>query len=105
MLLSNIHIKNCDSDALLVQTSRCILASGSLKFTNVPTGLYSSASLVQARGGINLIGNGVTTYLSVGQGGIIQLSGAVKTFTNVTNQSSQTIGSANANGFISGTWN
>ena len=54
------------------------------------------------KGQSNISMSNFTTGLAVGSGGLIALNYCTKTFSNVTNTTSQGIGTANANGLIAG---
>lgn len=54
------------------------------------------------KGQSNIAMSNFNTGLAVGSGGLIALNYCTKTFSNVTNTTSQTIGTTNANGLIAG---
>lgn len=54
------------------------------------------------KGQSNISMSNFATGLAVGSGGLIALNYCTKTFSNVTNTTSQTIGTANTNGLIAG---
>ena len=105
--MSSLNIKNikCDvksSGIGIVSSNNSRMNINNCTLINGKFGAVASGGMVTLLGTFTV--SDFTTAVMVNQGGYFQIRQVTKVFTNVTNQTSQTLGVANSNGFISGYW-
>lgn len=103
IIIKNIKIENCN-EAVVSGENSDIFVKTAITCQNCTKGMYATLGSIKICYKANLIFSNVTTGLQVSNGGTIAFNHAIKTFNSVTNQTSQSIGTANANGYITGSW-
>ena len=103
LTITNVEIKNSSSAIYVRPSCDLLVGGGNLNIINCTKAIDNSGGNVYLRScTLNLLS--VTTALSVDNGGIIRIRSAVRKFTSVSNQTSQSIGTANTSGYIAGNW-
>ena len=101
VLLHNITTDGCNY-AINAQQNATISLVSNITVKNCNLGIGAEGGIVGGTWGVATTFNNVTTAFYVYGGGIIKVPFPTYTGTNVTNKSSQTLGTANASGWITG---
>lgn len=101
VFLQNISTDGCNIGIRSESNSNIILVN-SVSIKNGITGILSKGGNIGCIGGTQTIFSSINTAFSVEGGGMLRLTNPSYSGTNVTNKTSQTVGTATDNGWITG---
>ena len=99
MLVNDVTIKNC---GIAIATSGYLSLGGTITINNCIDGIMSSSGNCKSNWSPTFNFDTATNAFKVQYGGQIHLMGATCNYTNVTNRTNQTVGTATNNGWITG---